>query len=233
MKDRVVLVTGATGGLGRVVATSFHDRGAKLVLVSRRLDALRETFASLERIPPLLVEADLTKAEAAKSMANRALEKWGRIDVLANIAGGFSAGPAFHEMEVEAFDRMIDINARTAFLACRAVLPAMLENGSGKIVNVAGRAGLEGVAKMGPYAASKAAVIRLTESLAAEYRSRGINVNCVLPGTMDTEANRRAMPKARVDRWVDPVDVARTILFLSSELSRAIHGAAIPVVGLS
>jgi NAD(P)-dependent dehydrogenase (short-subunit alcohol dehydrogenase family) len=137
-----------------------------------------------------------------------------------------------YSMSLEDWDRMLTLNARTVFLISRAVVPPMLERGNGKIVHVASRAALHGSANSGPYSASKSAVVRLTESLAAEVKKKGINVNCVMPGTIDTPQNRESMPSASRDRWVQPEAIADVILFLASDAARAIHGVALPVYGL-
>ena len=142
-------------------------------------------------------------------------------------------GPPVHETQEHTWDFMLDLNARSVLLTCRAVLPHMRSRGAGKIVNVAARAALEGKAKMGAYCVSKAAVITLTQSLAAENRHQGINVNCILPGTIDTPQNRADMPNADFDTWVPPAALADVILFLASDAARAVHGAAVPVYGLS
>jgi len=234
LEGKVTLITGAAGALGSAVVETFRGAGATLVLVDRHLERLRsrhEALVSDDRV--VMLEADLTRSEDVRAMVATACERLGGIDVLINVAGGFTMGPAFHEMPEERWDQMLDMNARTTFLTCRAVIPSMLERGGGAIVNVAARAALEGKAKMAPYVVSKAAVVRLTESLAAEYRSRAINVNCILPGTIDTPQNREAMPKAKHETWVAPEALAEVILFLASEHARAVHGASIPVVGLS
>jgi NAD(P)-dependent dehydrogenase (short-subunit alcohol dehydrogenase family) len=231
LDDKVALITGAAGVLGRAVAETFGRAGARLALVDRDPARLRELLGP--DAAPLLLGADLTAAGDVAAAVAGALDRYGRIDVLVNVAGGFSMGPAFHELTEDDWDRMLDVNARTAFLTCRAVIPAMLGQGRGAIVNVAARAALEGKARMAPYVVSKAAVVRLTESLAAEYRSRGINVNCVLPGTIDTPRNRADIPRAKHETWVAPAALADVILFLASDLARAVHGAAIPVVGLA
>jgi NAD(P)-dependent dehydrogenase (short-subunit alcohol dehydrogenase family) len=174
---------------------------------------------------------DLTEAEAVAAMAAEVHARFGRIDILANIAGGFTMGPPVHETPLASWDFMLNLNARTTFLTSRAIVPYMLAQGYGKVVNVAARAALEGKARMAPYVISKSAVIRLTESMAAELRDAGINVNCVLPGTIDTPQNRRDMPNADHSRWVPPAALADVILFLASDAARAIHGAAVPVYG--
>jgi NAD(P)-dependent dehydrogenase (short-subunit alcohol dehydrogenase family) len=166
-------------------------------------------------------------------MVERVSAHFGRIDILANIAGGFTMGPPLHETEDRDWDFMMGLNARSVFNTCRAVVPRMLEQGGGRIVNVSARAATEGKGHMGPYCASKAAVLTLTESLAAEHRDTGINVNCILPGTVDTPQNRAAMPDADHSRWVPTSALADVILFLASDAARCVSGAAVPVYGRS
>jgi NAD(P)-dependent dehydrogenase (short-subunit alcohol dehydrogenase family) len=161
------------------------------------------------------------------------MERFGRIDVLANTVGGYRAGLPVHETPLDTWDFMLNLNARTAFVLSRAVVPHMLARGSGKIVHVAARAALAGAGKAAAYSASKAATLRLVESLAAELRRENINVNCVVPGTIDTPENRQAMPKADHSRWVPPEAIADVILFLASDAAWPVNGAAVPVYGQS
>ncbi|HET7672717.1 MAG TPA: SDR family oxidoreductase, partial [Burkholderiales bacterium] len=162
-----------------------------------------------------------------------AVDKAGRVDVLCNLAGGFRMGAPVHETADKDWDFLFGLNVRSMVNATRAVVPLMLEAGGGKIVNVGAFAAQKGVAQMGAYVASKSAVIRLTETMAAELREKNINVNCVLPTIIDTPENRAAMPDADPKRWVAPQDLAKVIVFLASDAARAIHGAALPVTGLS
>jgi NAD(P)-dependent dehydrogenase (short-subunit alcohol dehydrogenase family) len=162
-----------------------------------------------------------------------AVKRVGRVDVLCNIAGGFRMGTPVHETSDKDWNFLMDLNARTVINMSRAVVPLMLKAGGGKIVNVGAFAAQKGAAQMGAYIASKSAVIRLTESMAAELREKNINVNCVLPTIIDTPENRRAMPDADPKRWVAPQALADVIAFLASDAARAIHGAAVPVTGLS
>jgi len=231
--DRVVMVTGAAGNLGRAVAQAFQAAGAKLVLVDRAADRLQRLFPDLVDSPNyfLATSVDMTDADAVEAMVDEAVKRFGRIDVLANTVGGFRAGTPVHETPLETWDFLLNLNARTVFTASRAIIPHMLRQGSGKIVNVAARAALKGGAKMAAYSLSKSGVVRLTESMAAELKKDGINVNCVLPGTIDTPQNRKAMPKADHSRWVKPKAIANVILFLASDAARAVQGAAIPVYG--
>ena len=233
LTNRVVIVTGAAGNLGTAVAKVFEAAGAKLVVVDRDLDRLSRLFPDLVGSPDhyLAAPVDLTDETAVKAMVDEILSRFGRIDVLVNVAGGYRGGTPVHETPLATWDFLLSLNARTVYIASSAVIPAMLRQGSGKIINVAARAALQGAAKLGAYSASKSAVIRLTEAMAAELKNDGINVNCVMPGTIDTPDNHAAMPKADTGRWVQPEALADVILFLASDAARAVHGAAIPVYG--
>ncbi len=213
MSSQIVMVTGAAGNLGAAVAKAFADLGAKLVPVDLPTN--------------LLDQAQVDRA------VQEAIRQFGRIDVLCNIAGGFRMGPPVHETSDKDWNFLLDLNARTVLHTARAVVPHMISAGGGKIVNVGAYAAQKGAAQMGAYIASKSAVIRLTETMAAELREKNINVNCVLPTILDTPQNRAAMPKVDPKKWVAPADLAAVIVFLASDEARAIHGAALPVTGLS
>lgn len=225
---KTCLITGAAGNLGRAVARAFASEGASLILMDLHEEHLRSAYGGEgegRRFSP----ADLRDAQSVA----RALPAGARIDILCNIAGGFRMGQAVHETSDDTWDLMLGLNAKSVINCARAVVPGMLAAGRGKIINIGAIAGLSGKANMGAYIASKAAVIRLTESMSAELRDKGINVNCVLPGTIDTPQNRTDMPKADPKRWVAPEALADVVLFLASDAARAIHGASIPVAGLS
>jgi NAD(P)-dependent dehydrogenase (short-subunit alcohol dehydrogenase family) len=230
--NRTVLVTGAAGNLGRVVANAFAERGANLVLVDLRRESLERAFGA-EDERRLLAPTNLLDQEQVHATVKKAIQRFKRIDVLCNLAGGFRMGQPVYETSDETWNFLFDINARTVLHTVRAVVPGMIENGGGKIINVGAYAAQKGVAQMGAYVAAKSAVIRLTEAMAAELREKNINVNCVLPTVIDTPENRAAMPNADPGRWVAPADLAKTIVFLASDGARAIHGAALPVTGLS
>jgi NAD(P)-dependent dehydrogenase (short-subunit alcohol dehydrogenase family) len=231
---KVVMVTGAAGNLGAALAARFAALGSRLALLDRSAERLERARDELD-LPSstVLLPSDLTAADSVAAAVEKAVTKLGGIDVLANIAGGFTMGPPLHETPDSDWDLMMELNVRSVFNTCRAVIPHMLRQGSGRIVNVSARAALDGKARMGPYCASKAAVLTLTESLAAEHKLAGVNVNCILPGTIDTAQNRAAMPDADHSRWVAPAALADVIVFLASEASRAVTGAAIPVYGQS
>ena len=230
MNEQTVVITGAAGNLGRAVAHAFARRNARLVLVDRRAARLAEHYgAEHERL--CFVEADLTSASATRRVAERALEWSSRIDALCNIAGGFRAGTPVHETPDATFDALFDVNVRSLLNMVRAVVPAMLAQRRGAIVNVAALAGQKGVAGIGAYSAAKAVVVRLTEAMAAELKDAGIRVNCVMPSTLDTPQNRADMPGADASKWVAPADLAETVVYLASDAANAINGAALPVTG--
>lgn len=229
--NRTVVVTGAAGSLGRAVAAAFAERGANLVLIDKDADTLAKAFGA-EAARRWFAPIDLLDRAQVEAAARRAADRFGGLDVLCNVAGGFRMGEAVHETSPETWSFLFDVNARTMLNASNAVVPHLLARGGGKIVNVGAFAGQHGVAQMGAYTASKSAVIRLTEAMSAELRERNVNVNCVLPTTLDTPVNRAAMPDADPSRWVAPEDLANVIAFLASDEAKAVHGAAIPVVGL-
>jgi NAD(P)-dependent dehydrogenase (short-subunit alcohol dehydrogenase family) len=231
LEGKIALITGAAGNLGRAAAAAFASAGSNLVLLGHDEKGLRAAFGGENERRSFAI-ADVTDAESTARAVQRALERFGRIDVLCNIAGGFEMGKPVHETSDETWEHMLDLNARSVLNTARAVVPAMLAARYGKIVNVSATAALAGKANMGAYAAAKSAVTRLTESMSAELRDKGINVNCVLPSIIDTPQNRAAMPKADPARWVAPQALAEVLLFLASDKSSAIHGAAIPVIGL-
>jgi NAD(P)-dependent dehydrogenase (short-subunit alcohol dehydrogenase family) len=230
--NRTVIVTGAAGNLGKAVAGAFADLGANLVLVDLKRESLEKAFGS-ENDGRSFAPANLLDMTEATRVADAALARFGRIDVLCNIAGGFRMGEMVHETSDENWNFLFDINARTVLHMVRAVIPHMISADGGKIVNVGAFAAQKGVAQMGAYTASKSTVIRMTEAMAAELREKNINVNCVLPTIIDTPENRAAMPKANPAKWVAPADLANVIVFLASDAARAVHGAAVPVTGLS
>jgi NAD(P)-dependent dehydrogenase (short-subunit alcohol dehydrogenase family) len=225
----VVVVTGAAGNLGRAVAAAFRQSGARLALLDADEAALASAHGGGERT--LLLKADALDPASMAAAADRVAREFGRVGVLCNLVGGFRMGHPVHETPHDVWRLMVELNAGSVIAAAGAFVPHMLAAGRGRIVNVAAAAALRGAAGMGPYSAAKGAVVRLTESMAAELGGRGINVNCVMPGTMDTPQNRAAMPDADPRGWVTTGEVADVILFLSSRAGRAVHGAAIPVPG--
>jgi NAD(P)-dependent dehydrogenase (short-subunit alcohol dehydrogenase family) len=224
---RTVVLTGAAGNLGRAVAGALAAGGDNLVLLDLKRGALQDSDRQM------FIATNLLEAQSVQAAVDKAVQRFKRIDVLCNIAGAFRMGTPVHETSDEDWNFLIDVNARTVLNTSRAVVPVMLKAGGGKIVNIGAFAAQKGVAQMGAYVAAKSAVIRLTEAMAAELRERNINVNCVLPTIIDTPENRAAMPDADPKRWVAPAALAEVIVFLASDAARAIHGAALPVSGLS
>lgn len=232
LAGQVAVITGATGNLGRAVAERFRRGGARLVLVGHSAEKLREAYpdpgGSL-----LIPGIDLATPNGAERMAETAMQELGRIDILVNTVGGFLAPAALEATDPADWDRTMDLNARTVFLACRSVIPVMRGQGRGKIVNVSARTALRGFPGSAVYSAAKTAVVRLTESLSDEVKHDGINVNCVLPGTLDTPENRKARPDADTSGWVKLDALADAIFFLSTDAARAVHGVALPVYNLT
>ena len=232
LNKKIVLITGATGALGKATAQIFANANTRLVLTGRDPDKLATLTQSLPH-NTISQPCDLCDAGQVKQLVQLTLDKFGRIDVLLNIAGGFSMGPQVHELTELDFDTMFAMNFTSTLNTCKSVIPVMLTQGSGKIVNISARAATEGKAKMAPYCISKHAVVTLTECLAVEHKQNNININCILPGTIDTETNRKDMPNADHNSWVPPEDIANMMLFLSSEHAHSVNGAIIPVYGKS
>jgi NAD(P)-dependent dehydrogenase (short-subunit alcohol dehydrogenase family) len=231
MQGRVVMVTGAFGALGRTVAQVFAARGAELALLDVVPQAPPEVRERLGTTPLVFAGVDLTDLGATQRVVAATLARFDCIDVLVNVAGGFS-WQTLADGTLETWDQLYAMNLRTAVVCCKAVLPSMLERGAGRIVNIgAGAAAARAGAGMGAYTASKAGVQRLTESLSEEVNDRGITVNAILPGTIDTPRNRADMPDADFSRWVQPESIAEVIVFLASDAAGAVTGASIPVFG--
>jgi NAD(P)-dependent dehydrogenase (short-subunit alcohol dehydrogenase family) len=228
--EKTALIAGGTGGLGRAVALAFLNEGAH-VHVTYRAD---EEFSGLKKSAganPQLQgrRVDVTnESETAELVRNI-----GPIDIMVNCIGAYAGGSPLWETDVNVFARMMDLNLRSGFILSRSVVPIMLKQHSGVIVNISSRAAIDHAAGGGAYAASKAAALAMMDSLAADLKGSGVRVNTVLPSIIDTEANRMAMPKADFAKWPKPEEVAAVILFLCSEDAKLIHGAAVPVYGAS
>jgi NAD(P)-dependent dehydrogenase (short-subunit alcohol dehydrogenase family) len=230
--DRVVIVTGGTGALGQAVTRAFLDRGARVAVTYRDVTAFEQLAATVgaaaDRLAGFLT--DVTDEASVAAMVDGVRRAFGRIDVLANIVGGFEAGSTV-ETSLATWCRMIDMNLTSVFLCSRAVIPQMTAQQYGRIVNVSSRWAVRPMAGAAAYTAAKAGVIALTQAMAEEVKQANITVNAVVPSTIDTPANRRAMPQAKFERWVKPESVADVILFLASPEARDVSGAAIPVYG--
>ena len=230
MTTQSVVVTGAFGALGIAVASAFVERGARVALLDvapQPPASIREKFGPA---PLLFGGVDLSDLESTRRVMDVTAARFGGIDVLVNVAGGFR-WEMLADGDVETWDQMYAMNLRTAVVCCKTALPAMLARGGGRIINIGAAAAARAGAGMGAYAASKAGVQRLTESLSEELKDRGITVNAILPGTIDTPRNRADMPDADFTRWVAPPTIAGVIVFLASEAAGAVTGASIPVLG--
>ena len=226
LDSRTILITGAKGGLGTFVTEAFLDAGARVVGSSR---AIRDADFPHSRFTA--VPADLTDARAAQRLADGVVERFGGIYGLVHVMGGFAGGQPIPETGDADWDLMMNLNLRSAFYMLRAVIPHMRQAGRGRIVAIGSRAAAEPQPNICAYNASKAALVMLVRTAALENRDLGITANVILPGTIDTEANRKSDPGADRSRWVQPQRIARLAAFLISDAAAEITGAAIPVYG--
>jgi NAD(P)-dependent dehydrogenase (short-subunit alcohol dehydrogenase family) len=229
---KVVLITGGTGALGRAVAQAFGTSNATTV-VTYIIDEEREDVKAKIKTIAELVKADITKEDQAKKLVSHVIKTYDRIDVLVNVVGGYLGGKTVAELDETEWDNMMNMNLKSAFLMSKHVIPLMVSAKHGKIVHISSRTGLKSDGYDSAYSASKSGLIRLVESISEEVKEHGINVNCILPSTIDTEANRNAMPNSDFSKWVKTEDLANLVLFLCSEEAKVINGAAIPAYGLT
>jgi NAD(P)-dependent dehydrogenase (short-subunit alcohol dehydrogenase family) len=219
-----VVITGAAGALGRAVTQHYLDAGARLALLERHPEHLTQAFPGLDNSQHLLLAADVTSADSVKAAGEQILRAFGHVDAVIHIAGGFEMGPAVHELDRAAWDRMLNLNAWSFVAVSQAFVPAMVARGAGALVAVTAKSASRGVAHMAAYCASKSALQRLVESLAAEVAPHGVQVNSIAPSVLDTPANRQAMPDADPKEWVSTVVAAKSIAYLASEGAAALHG---------
>jgi NAD(P)-dependent dehydrogenase (short-subunit alcohol dehydrogenase family) len=234
LNGKVAVISGAGGALGRAVVRRLYTENLRLALIDQHEEALRSvvTALGLEETRVLLGAVDLTQKAATDAFVGKAAAAFGAPDILVNIAGGFTFSGPVQEMDLDDLDKMFAVNVKTVFTLSAAAARQMVAAGTkGRIINVGARAALSGAAGIAAYCASKSAVLRLTESMAAELLEKGITVNAVLPSTMDTPANRKSMPNADFSTWVSTDSMADVIAFLASDASRDISGASIPVYG--
>ena len=232
---KVILVAGGTGGLGRSVSLAFLAEGASVHVTYRNPDEFAALQQSAGSAPASLSghRVDVTDESAVAEVVARILAAHNRLDALVNTIGGYAGGIPLWNLDAATLDCMFSLNLRAGYVLARAALEPMRRQGSGAIVNVNAKAALDHAAGAAAYAASKAASLALFDSLAADLRGSGIRVNSVLPSIIDTPANRTAMPGADFAAWPKPDDIARVILFLTSDAARVLHGAALPVYGNS
>jgi NAD(P)-dependent dehydrogenase (short-subunit alcohol dehydrogenase family) len=219
MKGKVVLITGGAGALGQTVVPAFVSTGASVVLGDRNPVQVPGVSA---------LKADFTDQTQVRSLVEEVLRTSGRVDALINLVGGFATGRVV-ETDVSLWQRMLAMNLTSAFLLSQAVLPSMLQRGQGRIVHVAAQAALEPFPGAAAYIVSKAGLIGLIRTLASELKGSGVTVNAVLPSTIDTPANRTAMPAADPSTWARPDSIAQALIFLASHAASQINGALIPI----
>jgi NAD(P)-dependent dehydrogenase (short-subunit alcohol dehydrogenase family) len=226
MTDKTALVTGANGGLGTHVTQALLDAGFTVVGLSPRIQRSDFNHANFVALP-----ASLSNLDAAKQATATAIARSGKIDVLAHLVGAFAGGKTIPETDDATWQRMLDANLNSTFHILRAVIPEMRKTGGGRIVAIASRAAEAPGPGVGAYSASKAALVSLIKTVALENKNAGITANVILPGTMDTPANRKDMPGADVSQWMQPSSVASLIVWLASDAGKDVTGAAIPVYG--
>jgi len=226
MIGKIALVTGANGGLGTHVTKTMLDADFTVIGLAPRIQQ-----SDFEHLNFVALPATLDSLDAAKKAVNTVIARSGKIDVLAHLVGAFSGGQTIAEMDDATWQRMFDANLNSAFHILRAVIPEMRKAGSGRIIAIGSRAAEDPGPKVGAYSASKAALVSLMKTIALENKDSGITANVILPGTMDTPANRKDMPGADVSQWVQPGSVASLIVWLASDAGKDVNGAAIPVYG--
>jgi NAD(P)-dependent dehydrogenase (short-subunit alcohol dehydrogenase family) len=229
---KVVLITGGTGALGRAVAQAFGTSNATTV-VTYIIEEEREDVKSKIKTIAELVKADITKEDQAKKLVSHVIKTYDRIDVLVNVVGGYLGSKTVAELDETEWDKMMSMNLKSAFLISKHVIPLMVAAKHGKIVHISSRTGLKSDGYDSAYSASKSGLIRLVESISEEVKEHNINVNCILPSIIDTEANMNAMPNSDFSKWVKTEDLANLVLFLCSDEAKVINGAAIPAYGLA
>ncbi len=226
LENRVVLITGAKGGLGTYVTNAFLEAGAAVAGVSRSIQQSDFDHPRFTAIP-----AELSSRGAAEVLTGEAIARLGRIDALVHLIGGFAGGTGVADSDDATLEQMFDLNFRSLFHIARAVLPGMRSRRAGALLAIGSRTAVEPQPGLGPYSASKAALVSLMQTIAKENAAHGITANVVLPGTMDTAANRRAMPDADPSKWVQPSQIAALLVHLASCQARQLSGAVIPVYG--
>lgn len=233
LTGQVALITGGTGALGRAVTAAFVEAGAAVAVTYVVDPEVPECKVCLgpRADAPLFLKADVTVEAEVKKLVQTVVERLGRIDILLNLVGGYVGDLPVAELSEATWDHMVNINLKSAFLCCKHAVPVMQRGGGGRIVTVSSRAALKVFPGISAYATAKAGLLAFTETLASEVLKDNITVNAILPSVIDTPANRKAMPGADASVWVKPEEIARLLLFLCSEASREISGAAVPIYG--
>jgi NAD(P)-dependent dehydrogenase (short-subunit alcohol dehydrogenase family) len=245
LSGKTVLITGGTGGLGRNLIKSFLKYNPRSIIITYRSEKEMQLLKSELSAGSLLLQpnnefpteiefkqTDITKQDQINNLTSGIYEKYGQIHILVNLVGGYIGGKSITELKESEWDKMMEINLKSAFLISKNILPQMIEKRYGKLVHVSSRTGIKAEGNDSAYAASKAGLIRFVESVAQDVKTYNININCILPTIIDTETNRKAMPDADYAKWVKPDDLSNVILFLCSDYSNTINGASIPTYGL-
>ena len=226
MQGKVALVTGANGGLGTYVTQAFLDAGATVIGTSRKIQQSDFSSTSFTALP-----AEIASREGAQGLVGQVVARFGRLDVLVHTVGGFAGGRSIADTDDATFERMLEMNLNSVFQILRATIPALRQTGSGRIIAIGSRQALEPGAGVGAYSASKAAMVSLIRTVALENKDAGLTANVILPGTMDTLANRKSIPNADLSKWVQPSRVASLIMWLAGDAGKDVNGAVIPVYG--
>ena len=226
MKDNGVLVTGANGGLGTYVTQAFLEAGATVVGTSRRIQQSDFNHPGFTAMP-----AELSTRDSARALVERLLARFRKLDVLVHTVGGFAGGQPIADTDDATYQQMLDVNLNSVFHILRATITPLRQSGEGRLIAIGSRAAVEPGAGVGAYSASKAAMVSLIRTVALENKDAGLRANVILPGTMDTPANRKAIPNADFSKWVQPSAIASLITWLASDAGKDINGAVIPVYG--
>ncbi|MEK7727943.1 MAG: SDR family NAD(P)-dependent oxidoreductase [candidate division KSB1 bacterium] len=233
--NRIVLLTGGTGALGAVIAQAFLKNGAHVTTTYHGPRSFAELQAALGEEKSRLtgISTDVTKEAGMQTLVEQTINNFGRVDVLVNLVGGYMGGVNLVDTTEVDWERMLTLNLKSTFLSCKAVLPHMLKQNYGRIVNTSSRGAVEVGPGAAAYAVSKAGVLTLTQSLAQEVKAHNITANVVLPGLIDTPQNRQGLPGADYSKWVAPASIAHLMLYLASAEAGAINGAVVPNYGKS
>jgi len=226
MKGKVVLVTGADGGLGTYVTRAFLDAGATVIGTSRKIQQSDFKDANF-----MTIAAEISTPQGSKGVIEQIVLRFRKLDVLAHTVGGFAGGLSVAETDESTFQKMLNVNLNSTFHILQAAIPVLRQTGDGRIIAIGSRAALEPGSGVGAYSASKAAMVSLIKTVALENKDAGVKANVILPGTMDTPANRQAMPNADFSKWVRPERVANLMVWLAGEMGADVSGAQIPVYG--
>ncbi|HLZ13784.1 MAG TPA: SDR family NAD(P)-dependent oxidoreductase [Candidatus Acidoferrum sp.] len=226
MSDRVVFITGASGGLGQSVTQRFLANGDTVIGASRKITAEEFPVANFAALP-----VDFRSDAAVRAAVDSIVRKYGRLDTLVHVLGGFAGGKSIAETDDAAWNQMRDLNLNSAFYVLRAAIPHLRKSGSGRIVAIGSLAATAAHGGLGAYVTFKAALSLLVQTVALENKDAGLTANVILPGTMDTPANRKSMPDADASKWLKTERVAELAFFLSQESAATITGAVIPIDG--